>query len=276
MNRVVLSSDRNPDYAFFAPLSCLLWKRHGYKALLFIVGTAAEWRADPRLRASLERSREVGAEIHFIPTFDGVRTSTVAQCVRMFGAAVPLAEDDYLLTSDIDMFPLGPWVGGNRNPEKDLQIYYANAYHEGVPHYPMCYIGATVKTWRNVVACDPGSYAFVIINALANVLKNAPKDTAGAWSYDEYVLSRLISQWTGFPDRVQLIDRTFVEGEWRLDRSMPAKIWAEVPALTGIADAHLPRPGFTDEGWAQIRPVLNLALPRELMSWCDDYREQWQ
>ena len=155
MNRAVISSDRNLDYVFFIPITSRFWVLRGYRPLVFLVGDAAEWIADPRLRLALERTRETGAEIYFVPEIEGVRTSTVAQVSRIFAAAAPgVADDDYIIVGDADMLPLGPWVGGGRNPGKGLQIWYSNAYDQSeYPHWPMCYVGAEARVWREVVGC---------------------------------------------------------------------------------------------------------------------------
>lgn len=287
MNRVVISSDRNLDYAFFTPVISLLWGTRGYRPLLLLVGEAAEWVADPRLRLALERSREVGAEVYFVPRCGGVRTSAVAQVARIFGASAPgVTEDDYLLVSDADMLPLGSWVGGGRDKSKDLQLYYSNAYDQSTyVHYPMCYVGATAKIWRDVTGClahearSSGSRPVALEEAVEEGLQGVPQDEAGAWNYDERLLGQMISRWRGeHPTKVQEISRTFVEGEWRIDRSDWDATMVRVRergSLAGVADAHVPRPGFAGENWLRVREVLALALSVEHLVWVDDYRARW-
>lgn len=283
MNRAVISSDKNLDYAFFSPIVSLLWGRMGYRPLVFFVGAIAEWFSDRRLRLALERSREAGAEIHFIPVVEGRCTSTVAQVVRIFGASVSGIQDgDYLITSDMDMFPLGSWVGGGRRPGQDLQIWYANAYDQTYPHWPMCFVGAEARIWKEIVGRT----------TLVEALRDTPEDQDGAWNYDEKFLGGLIARWAkarvaGLPGvqdpiwdnpHVQPISRLFVEGEWRIDRSDWDGAMAHVEArgsLAGVADAHVLRPGYTADNWPRIRRVLEMALPQEQLAWVDDYYKNW-
>lgn len=268
--RVVLSSDLNSMYSFFAPLSTLLWTLRGYRPILFLVGTASKWHADAQARLALEHSREVGAEIYFVPEVEGVRTSTVAQIVRCVASALRHVDDqDYLLTSDIDMFPLGPWVGGNRDTSRSFQIYFSNAYSDPV-HWPISYLGGKAKAWREMMGCERGQ----LEKALYQALEHAPKDEVGAWNWDEKYVSRKIADWREFPN-VQMIDRTFVKGEWRLDRSGWDEGWNHLNgSLDGVADAHLPRPGY-DENWSRIRPILECVLSPDRLKWADAYHRAW-
>ena len=117
IRRAVLGCDLNTDYSFYLPIACLFWRRLDYRPLVLLVGEPGEWLDDPRHRLDVERARETGAEVYWLGSFPGVRTSTAAQVSRIFGAfASGISEDDVLMTSDADMLPLGPWVGGRGDP----------------------------------------------------------------------------------------------------------------------------------------------------------------
>lgn len=276
MKRAILATDRNPHYAFFAPATAKLWSQRGYKPTVVLVGTPEEWLANPQTRLVVERTREVGAELHWTPEREGVRSSTVAQCARIFATLLPgIDPDDVLTTSDMDMFILGDWPGANVN-DHELVIQYSNAY-DGMfswPQWPMCYLNAHAYTWREIIDA-PGDQTFDA--ALDVALAKAPKEQAEAWSFDEKYLGGRIATWRAYPENVDLvreIPRTFVHGEWRLDRSA----WDDAlrklnGSLDGVADAHLPRPGYGDE-WLKIAPVLALAAPN-MFEWFNEYHNEW-
>ena len=97
MNRVVLACDVNPSYAFTIPIACLAWSVRGYRPLLLLVGEPSEWLDVRHLRLAVHRAREVGAEIYWLGNFSGSRSSTAAQCSRIFAASAPgIADDDFL------------------------------------------------------------------------------------------------------------------------------------------------------------------------------------
>ena len=51
--------------------------------------------------------------------------------------------------------------------------------------------------------------------------------------------------------------------------------WPEKPSVVGMIDAHLVRPGYTDENWPRVRPLLAQTLSAKSLAWCDDYRAEW-
>ncbi len=274
--RAVIGCDLNVNYSFFLPLCCLMWRRQGYVPLLFLVGDPAEWLDNPQHRLEVERSREAGAEIYWVGNFEGARSSTVAQCSRIFAAAAPGVQDeDLIMTSDADMLPIGSWVGDGVDDGIDdsgnaLHIFYANAYEgSDYEHYPMCYLAAKAKVWRQIVGQDS------LHDGLTRVLDDAPEDSTGAWNWDEKWLGGAIFAWKVIGGDVRRVDRQFVKGEWRLDRfEWDRSVAILETTLDGIADAHLPRPGF-GENWSRIRPVLALALTRDELTWLDAYHEAW-
>ena len=273
--RAVIGCDHNPAYAFYLPIVCLAWRRRlGASPLVLLVGTAAEWLSHPLTRSALERSRETGAEIWFVPEVPGVKTCTVAQVARIYACAVPtLRDDERLVTTDADMLPVGQWVAASKDPPGGLTVRYANAYadevHEtGRPHWPMCYVSGSVKTWREITGTTPGDFA-----AISRALESCPKDEQQAWSFDEFHLSELIAR---RGHGTQFIDRTFAEGEWRIDRSGWEEGLREANlrsySLFGVADAHMPLPG--PDNWSRMTWIIAQAFSDNDLVWVKEYAEQ--
>lgn len=274
--RAILATDTNHDYAFFAPLTCALWStRMGYRPLLFLVGDVTTWMGDLRLRLAVEGCRRFGAEIVFTGEFNGFATSTIAQVSRLFAASVDgIADDAFLLTSDVDMWPLGGWIGGLEHAPDRVYVYGANAYaNEKTPHVPICYLGAAAKVWREIMGS--GTFRGEILHAMAGLSRHLTAPGAGSattrsWFFDERHFGERLAEWSGYPSRCVFIPREFKAGDWRIDRSD----WQTVRDLDGIADAHLLRPGY-GEHWHRLRHVLALAMPAAFVEWADSYREAW-
>jgi len=275
MKRVILGCDTNLDYAFSLPIACLAWRKRGWLPTIIFAGDVADWMREPRLYLVASRCRELGAEATWVGRFSEVsRTSTVAQCSRLLGHLVPGIESgDDLITSDADMIPVGPWVGGRALEPGTFQSYYANAYAgEGIPHWPICYLRAEASTWAEVMGGG------TLREALADLLSLAPSDSTGAWNFDEHEFGRRLVAWGGYATRARFVDRRFVEGEWRIDRCGWNDAMGEVSrrgSLQGVADAHIIRPGWTDENWPRLRWLLTLLFSSDQMAWVDEYREAW-
>ncbi len=276
----VLSSDKNALYSFFAPLTCAVWRARGYTPLLLLLGGEGAWVCDRFLRVVYEHCIAAGAKIVFLGDHPGHRPATVAQVSRLF-AFLHAFLDDYLITSDIDMWPVGEWVGGAIDDTKALQLYYANAHDdEGRVHYPMCYLGGTAATWRKIML---GGSVLTLDGALElaaarppseknkNVVHRVGNDDIplDLWNFDETYFGECLSRWEGYPSRCQMIARDMERlGEKRIDRSA----WEDVRSLAEYADAHLPRPGFTANQWPRVRRLFSMILPDQAR-WAGRYHD---
>lgn len=276
---VVLASDDNPDYSFYAPLTCAAWMKHGFHPILLLVGTSAQWRATPREQLVVDTARRYGAHVAFTGSYSANATATVAQLARIYGCAVPgVADDAYLLTSDVDMWPMGPWVGHQAYESGTVQLYNGAAYDQSThPQYPMCYVGADAVTWRGLVVaertlCDSLEYG---LTAMRRKLATCPPAELKerTWDWDERYLGQLIARWELFvPGRKQVIPRNMaVYGQRRLDRSY----WHVPPTLDGYADCHLPRPGFSKANWWSVRTVFEQLVGESVVREIDSYKAQW-
>jgi len=270
----VVSSDTFSHYAFYAPLTCAVLAARCWTPLLLLVGTKESWLEGGRNRLIYNKCLEAGARVCFLGDFPGHRAATVAQVSRLFAHAL-VEDDDYLITSDIDMWPVGDWVGGGRDSQKAFQLYFSNAHDEGRVHFPMCYVGGTSSSWRAVLQGGEArdlAHALELCRTRPIVLPNVhlvgteeiPLDI---WNFDETYFGECLSTWSGFPTNCQMISRDFAKhGERRLDRSS----WKDVTSLDGYADVHLLRPGYAPANWARVRQVFSLALPDKL-AWADAY-----
>ena len=255
MNRIVFSSDATPLYAWFLPLTAAMWQSVGKRApLVLLVGTEEEWRRDRAV--ILDALLETGAAPVYVPAIDGWRTDAVAQLARLCAYLLPgVAPDDDLQTVDVDAWPLQSEAFAPR--ARDLSVMRPGEW--GL--IPIGYIWGRAAAWRELM----GLTATTIEAALLEIGGAAP-----GWGHDESVAPR---QFGRFPaDRVEIIERPHNCRGTRLDRDG----WPRHPIpLTGYIDAHLLRPGWTDENWPRLRWVLERLLPPERMAWADAYRARY-
>lgn len=260
--RVVLSSDLNHDYSFYVPLTAALWRDVvGFRPTVLLTGTCDEWRAHPQGSVALRHAREIGADVHWIGPVSGHRSSTVAQVARLYAACLDLPDDTRLLTADVDMWPLSDTFRGLGEAEVDL--HYGNAYeHEAKPKWPICYIGADARTWREIMDVAVEPLGQVVQLRLDERLGSASAQQA--WFHDEEDFARRLTAWPRYKDRCVSIPRRGQPPADRIDRSA----WPLEPRAAGMVDAHLPRPGW--DKWYQVRPLIKQVAPH-LVGWADGY-----
>lgn len=276
--RVVLSSDANPTYAFYVPLTVLAWREiGGYLPLVLSVG--------PLPPLVVSKTAEIIRKTDIVtvekPDCCGVQAAT--QLVRLLAYLAPGVEaDDWLLMGDVDAWPLQAGVFHPdalfRQAGKEAFLMYDASTQLDIPGtatpaYPMGYIGTRASlwsTWMGVTATD-------LRQALEMLFLTDPMLAGGGVNADEALITKRIKAWDGHPTRCERVPRSGFPCRGRIDRAAwPANVRLTVhDTREPFIDAHLLRPGWTDENWPRVRALLELYLPPKRMPWVDQYRQEW-
>ncbi len=180
------------------------------------------------------------------------------------------------------MWPLQYDHFHQRDPDKKVQLFYANAYQhqKNEVMYPICYIGATVPVWKDIMKLRSGDVRQTILSQLDQATAeygtewNAP-GYGVQWYYDQKLFGRRIAAWPGHPKDCQKInrppDRQFLadrldRGRWKFNSKAD---------LQGMIDAHILRPGFSDENWPRLKVLLEALLTKEQVRWVEMYKQQF-
>jgi hypothetical protein len=171
-------SYRTYDYAFNLPLTALAWERLGFKSIILIIGSRCEWENDPTLSLIMSYLEARRATVIFVSSPLEYRP-TLSQTARVFAVNFPEfpgKDDDFLITSDSDLWPLRKDHYIPR-PEMDVVLVHSaccgffQMNNKSYPMYPMSNIGATVSIWRQIMN-DNHSIAYdseSILNYLGDV-----------------------------------------------------------------------------------------------------------
>jgi hypothetical protein len=258
----VLSATLDPTYAFFAPLTARVWRRVAdCGVVLFLIGSEASWRRDPRGSVVLEALPN-GTDIVFVPQRVGVPDYTLAQVVRLCAAALEGAPDDWLVVGDVDLWPVGDSHRAALGAGDEFHVRNADAYGADMPRFPMCYLGGRRRAWRKTFGLDAD---------LERALAAIPWPADGDWHFDERYATARLRAAPDFATHCRLSARPAGTDHGRLDRAA----WKEPATLAGLVDAHLPRPGFTDAHWALLVPLLEWLLGSEGATAASAYRTRY-
>ena len=257
---MTLSANQQGDYAFLLPISAMVWRKIAkYEPICLLTEGREDWDT-PTGRVVVDMIGRLELRKHYIGRIKPpYRTSVQAQCSRQHIALHKQydAEEDYILTADVDMWPLAEWWFNKQDWSKDVHVWYANAW--GYRWYTTGYIGMKVKTWREVMKyIASGDLAPVMEAALEKHL-TPERDTWQEWWFDEHYFTSRLKAWSGHPDRIQFMERSGGPPLDRVDRSN----WTM--STDGKVDAHVLRPATSQENLPRVMELAaKLLSPNEM------------
>ena len=258
--------NNNYNYVFIIPLTVLAWKRVGYDTLMLIAGSEVEWKNHTVLSAIYRYLMKLDCTVHFLNCEPKHRTM-ISQVSRLFAASVLrdlLRDDDYLITSDSDLWPINSSIYELKSPP--YKIVNTNSDCCGYFDFngttykmlPMCSTGASTATWLELLADDipPQTAADILLyfnKRFGNdsTKQEVQKGENAGWYSDQRMMSILVQEWINRNNRssVQYIPR-----DVRRDRIDRAR-WTS-PSLVNKTDAHLLENAYNYKTWFQLTPLL--------------------
>lgn len=158
INRAIVSTDNNPFYYDFWPLVAKAWRNMGIEPTVAVVG-------------GLNLNHPSGTVIK-VPQIEGISCGFISQVIRFI---IPcMFPEEVSVIGDIDMIPLNKdYFTKNiaQYDEDDIVIFSSDAYPTEL-RYPMCYIAAKGKYFREIIG-----------------LKNTDQDTVENFIKDLHALN---------------------------------------------------------------------------------------
>lgn len=255
MPKVILSTDDNDHYLFFAPIISFVWLRMGFHPFIMMMNSET-----PKSQYVISK---LPAGVMDLKPIDGYRNSTVVQASRLYW---PRTSEDYCLISDIDMLPLNRDYF-YRDFDK-VNVFGADLL--GFKQYPMCYIGMTGDKWQEVMQYK-GDIQGNIENDLKANLSPNNDNFDQYWFYDQELITKKINA-SKLP--INHIHRGY-RGSYpigRIDRGD----WEGTKNQPNCIDAHLLRVGYHPEYFDKMMELVKMLLPKENLKWMYDYAEGYR
>jgi len=184
------------------------------------------------------------------------------------------------------MWPLDSYHFHQRNANKEVQLFNANAYsYSKEVMYPICYIGASTGTWKVIMGqrniSDNVSLHQRIVGQLDKAVtqygtEEWNKPGYGVqWYYDQKLFGQQIGKWEGYPSKCEMINRP-TQRQFLADRLDRGKWKMEGKKdLEGMIDAHLLRPGYLEHNWKQLKLLLQELVTPSQLAWIQTYRDKY-
>lgn len=262
----VISTTYSDTYLFYLPIATWAWNKLGVDVICFIPGLPGNYFTSKYELLYNTLHKQVLKCNLFLITCPEEKAATYAQCSRLYACCLDLPDDKVLITGDVDMAVFNKQYFDQLN---DSQMHVVGSDLVSGPQYPMCYIAMPVKTWRDVMWIQDGETTQHKLDQLLGHLECDHfrgnywcKDQEEAWNHiiascEPIVKHFRAAQGTQFATR-------------RADRDG----WPEV-IPPDIIDAHLPRPGYTEENFAKILNLFQAMYPKEDFTWMVEYRNEY-
>lgn len=224
-----------PDQArYYAPcaLACELWRAMGWTPWVVLFGERAAWQAPgPRAAADVMMrlpSRIGSAQLPRVPAWSQNPKFHAATAPRRILAALWTEPDDVVMLGDADMLPLEPQFFARAWRKADgLTVLGADAYSPECRRWPACYQVATSGVWREIMGLG-GELGKKGLDQLTWDHMERTRPILPAWAkgiwHCEQGFQAMVAQWSGWPDRVELVKRN-PDQRWggfdRLDVRVP-------------------------------------------------------
>ena len=276
--RIVIASvdTKNYYYTWYAPITALIWQNAmDWKFVLLVVYEHDE-ELTPVLKSILQFTEAAGAEILYLKNplkEPHYLAEMVVTLTRFFCGTFDWPEDTYVMTTDLDMWPLKrSYFDDSVGVDKDVHVLYANYFGDPVTagQYPVCYIGMKVSMWREVMKVSKQDDIFHEIARVRDEQWGMHPSKVDQFATDQLYFAKQLHALRGYPDRVHFVSRPGTPPSLRLDRFYHASCFT-LEEVSDAVESHALRPGFAPENWPHLRALLDHIVTEEDLLWVDTY-----
>ena len=261
--KAVISTTWDNNYLFFLPITTWAWNQLGIDVICFIPDPSNNPKP-PTWPLIFDLQRDypfLSLELHRFNA-PSHKLATYAQCSRLYAAALPLDENEVLITGDVDMavFNIDFFQGLNNS---NINIVGADLVPNG--QFPICYVSMPVYKWRNALWMNQNQTPQEKLDYLLAHL-DCDHFRGNYWAKDqETVYNHIIASEYPIVKHFRAKPGTQFATR-RADRDG----WPEI-IIPDIIDAHLPRPGYTIENFGKILNLFQTMYPTQDFNWMTQY-----
>ncbi len=263
MAKAIISSTYHDLYLWNLPLVTWAWNRLGVDVICF-----APFSRDPMncptgdLVLKTLQDNNLKCEMKWFWAAEH-KEATYAQCLRNYAACLDLPENEILITSDVDMLLLQlPFWFNNTT----MTVIGSDLVPNG--QFPQCYIVGDVVHWREAFNLNGKTYQRAIDELLGE--DECEHYRGNRWSVDQEQSFLNISKVNH-----NLIPRARPDTQFAANRVDRDDINWRAYVNDDLVDAHLWRPGYTDENFANILELMQMKYPQEDFTWLISYKNDY-
>jgi hypothetical protein len=264
---VVNSTDLNPIYAYFMPIINRIWLRYmEYNPVSLLYGSENLWRST-KINSFLLDEIKATAPIHFVRPVPGYKSSSVMQIARIV----------VMIISDVDMIPMSRSYFRQQSSAKKFHIFSADAYRDH-QRFPMCYLGAQSKYWREIFGITTNDISFETAKSLEGRLDYWENDEAYAANkiksskyYKNNEMQLMVRGWHN--QAPYFVGNKSVSGCGNAFNRLERGLWY-FNGQKSLIDAHSPRPGY--DYLPELLTLFNSYFKNDIVDFLQSYTNQFK
>lgn len=256
----ILSVTDHEHYSFPLPFIIYSWNKLGVGCAVF----APEDCNKKLIYTGLSYLPNENLSLHWFAAAKH-KASTYAQVSRLFGCCLNIPDDEVLITGDADLAVFGDYL----LHANDGNIHvFGNDLVAG-DQLPMCFLAAPASAWRSLMWAPKGfGYQYYLDELLGPI--ECEHFRANQWCFDQNLAYKNFTQCC-----LPIIYHPRASpGTQFATRRADRDGWPEV-IPPDIIDAHLPRPGYTEENFAKILNLFQTMYPQDDFQWMLEYRNEY-
>ena len=259
----VISTTYDDKYLYFLPIVTFCWNKLGVDVICFMpkdVDNSARDKILLMLKHSVEWPPRLRMEFFDAPKH---KEATYAQVSRLYAASLDLPEDEVLITGDVDMlmFRLPEMMEGG------FSIFGSDLVPD--KQYPMCYISAKVKDWRNSFELDGKSYQQCLDELMKD--RDSISMRSDFWALDQEIAYNKIKLTQG----IHYVPRTNGQNQFATHRLDRDDSFLLERMNSEVYDYHANRPPYEENNFQKILTVLKFFYPEESFEWLVEYQNSY-
>ena len=257
----IISTTYDDKYLFFLPIVTWAWNKLGVDVVLFLPKYKNSNEAEKLLLINKQKIITKSNLMYCYFECPENKKSTYAQCSRLFAGCLYFSDDEILITSDIDMAVFSKDL---IQSDDNIHVWGTDLVPAG--QIPICYISMPKSKWKQVIRCDNHSYQEMLDYHLGSI--ECENFRGNYWAKDQEMAF------------THIMPHNFVEhkrakpGTQFATRREDRDSWGNADRFN-LIDAHLPRPGYTDENFEKILKLFKDVYPNDNFDWIIDYINEY-
>ena len=287
----IMSLDANSSqhYIFHLPITALSWRRIGFEPIVFIVHTNQS-NVNNLDQTVIKNLRLIGVRVVYVQTFVAYEKIT-AMVIRLFCGLLPndiVGEQDFIITSDTDLYPIKSSYYNHRLIDMNDQIIVWNAYccgsfehnNQKYTMYPLGHVGMKKYMWKRVMQLsnyDEAISGQLVLNEINHIFGyNSTKRNHeivkgdNTWYLDQKLVSVNIQNYEKLSTSL-IMTRLSYAGE-RMDRSQTEATWRKlISNFDSITDVHSHQSERILEIWPLMQKLFQKMFDKNQTKFLDTY-----